>query len=117
MFLKKVFLKIPENSQENTCARGSFLIKLQVSACNFIKKETLAQVLSCEFSEIFKKTLFHKIPPVAVSAKNMLELLKRHCTPATTSYFIKFFFVKHLPNPKVKLKSRSKVMPVSVFYL
>ena len=28
---KKVFLKISQNSQENNCARVSFLIKLQVS--------------------------------------------------------------------------------------
>ena len=27
-------------------------------ACNFIKKEALAQVLSCEFSEISKNTFF-----------------------------------------------------------
>ena len=27
---KKVFLEISQNSQENTCARDSFLIKLQV---------------------------------------------------------------------------------------
>ena len=27
-------------------------------ACNFIKKETLAQVFSCEFWEIFRKTFF-----------------------------------------------------------
>ena len=32
-----------QNSQENNCARASFLIKLQAQACNcnFIKKETL----------------------------------------------------------------------------
>ena len=42
--VKKVFLKISQNSQENTCARVSFLTKLQASVCNFIKKETLAQV-------------------------------------------------------------------------
>ena len=31
MFLrKKVFLEISQNSQENTCARVSFLIRLQV---------------------------------------------------------------------------------------
>ena len=40
-------LEIPQNSQENTCARVSFL-----------NKETLAQVFSCEFWEIFKNTLF-----------------------------------------------------------
>ena len=27
-------------------------------ACNFIKKETLAQVISCEFCEIFNKVFF-----------------------------------------------------------
>ena len=50
---KKVFVKNSQNSQENTCAKVSFLIKLKASACNFIKKETLAKVFSCEFWEIF----------------------------------------------------------------
>ena len=54
--VKKVFLKIPQNSQENTCARVSYLIKLQASSCNFIKKETLAQVFSCQFCEISRNT-------------------------------------------------------------
>ena len=34
-----MFLEISQNSQENTCARVSFLIKLQAETCNFIKKE------------------------------------------------------------------------------
>ena len=34
----EVFLIILQNSQENTCAWVSFLIKLQASPCNFIKK-------------------------------------------------------------------------------
>ena len=50
-----MFLEILENSQENTCARVSCLIKLQ-AAYNFIKKEGLAQVFSCEFCEIPKNT-------------------------------------------------------------
>ena len=29
-----------------------------LEACSFIKKETLAQVFSCEFYEIFKSTFF-----------------------------------------------------------
>ena len=69
-----MFLVISQNLQENTCARVSFLIKLQVTVwvsfliklrvttCNFIKKETLAQVFSGECCEIFFKT-----PPVAAS--------------------------------------------------
>ena len=55
---KKVFLEISQNSQENTCARVSFLVKLQASSLQFyfIKKETLTQVISCEFCEISKNT-------------------------------------------------------------
>ena len=30
--------------------------------CNFIKKETMAQVFSCEFCEIFKNTFFYRTP-------------------------------------------------------
>ena len=44
-------LKISQNSQENTSARVTLLIKLQAQACNFIKKETLAQVFSYEFCD------------------------------------------------------------------
>ena len=55
--VKKMFLNILQNSQEKTCARVSFLIKLQAS-CNFIKKETPTQVFSCEFCEISKNTFF-----------------------------------------------------------
>ena len=44
--VKEVFLEISKNSQENTSARLSFLIKLQVSACNFIKKEILTLMFS-----------------------------------------------------------------------
>ena len=48
--VKKMFLEISKNSQENTFAKVSFLINLP-KACNFIKKETLAQEFSCEFCE------------------------------------------------------------------
>ena len=64
--VKKMFLEISQNSQENTCVRDSFLIKLQALACNFIEKESLAQVFSCEFCEISKNTFFYRTPPVAV---------------------------------------------------
>ena len=36
-------------------------------ACNFIKKETLAQVISSEFCEISKNTFPHRTPPMAAS--------------------------------------------------
>ena len=65
--VKKVFLEISQNSQENTCARDSFLIKLQASGLFFIKKEFLPQVFSCAFCEISKNTFFYRTPPVAAS--------------------------------------------------
>ena len=55
LLYEKMFLEISQNSQENTCA---FLMKLQASACNFIKKEALSQVFSCEFCEISKNIFF-----------------------------------------------------------
>ena len=36
-------------------------------ACNFFKKENLAQVFSCEFCEISKNTFSYRTPPVAAS--------------------------------------------------
>ena len=65
--VKKMFLKILQNSDENTYARVSFLIKLQAEACNFIKRETLTQVFSCEFCNIFKNTFLERTTLVAVS--------------------------------------------------
>ena len=50
--VKKVFLEIPQNSLENTCARASFLIKLQV------------------FS---KNTFFYRTPPMAASVTIRLK--------------------------------------------
>ena len=48
--VKKVFLEISQNSQENTCARVSFLIKLQVPG------------LKVEFCEISKNTFSYRTP-------------------------------------------------------
>ena len=57
--VKKVFLKISQNSQENARTRVYFYIKLQALALQLYKKrETLARVFSCEFCEIFKSTFF-----------------------------------------------------------
>ena len=73
-----------------TPRRVSFLIKLQGSACSFINKETLAQVFSCEFSEISKNTFLHGAALVAASEAffffflvlqifDILQDRSRHC--------------------------------------
>ena len=43
------------------------LVNHRLEACNFIKKETLAQVFSCEFCEIYKNTFYYRTPLVAAS--------------------------------------------------
>ena len=70
--VKKVFLKISQNSQENTCVRVFFLIKLQ--ACNFIAKETLAQLFSCEIVEVSNNSFLHRTPLVAASVTCSLQI-------------------------------------------
>ena len=57
--------------------KSRFLIKLQVSACNFIKKETLAQEFSCEFYNISKNSFFTEHLWVAATFV-FLETLKVH---------------------------------------
>ena len=49
--IKMVFLEISQNSQENTCARVSFLIK--------------SKVFLCEFCKISKNKFFYRILPAA----------------------------------------------------
>ena len=59
VFYKKVFLEISQNSKENTCARVSFLIKLQASGL-YIKKETLSQLPAT----LLKRRLWYRCFPV-----------------------------------------------------
>ena len=40
---------------------------IKPKACNFIEKESLAQVFSCEFCEISKNTYFYRTPQVTAS--------------------------------------------------
>ena len=65
--VKEVILEISQNSQKNTCARVSFLTKLQGSGLNFIKKEDLAHVFFYKFCNNFISTFFYRTPLVAAS--------------------------------------------------
>ena len=60
-------------------------LKMEPSACNFIKKETLAQVFSCEFCEIFKNLKTRKISAALV-------LYGRKCIFFPFVSFSKIFF-------------------------
>ena len=58
--IKKVFLKVSQNQQVN-----------RPQARNFIKKETLTQMFSCEFCQIFKNTFFIEHLRTASSVLNL----------------------------------------------
>ena len=68
--MKKVFLKILQNSLENTCSRVSILIKLQAAVSKFIKKEILAQAVSCD--------LFNRNPETASVKYNSRMEINSH---------------------------------------
>ena len=67
--VKKVVLNISQNWQENLYQSLIFnkVAGLRPQACNLIKKETLVQVFTREFCEIYKNTFFYRMHPVAVS--------------------------------------------------
>ena len=58
VFCKKRFSQKLHKIHRKAPVPESFLIKLPASVCNFIRKEILEQVFSCEFFEIFKNTFF-----------------------------------------------------------
>ena len=63
---------------KNTCAGVSFLIKLQVEACNFIKKDVLTEVYSYEFCKIFKNTFFTEHFQMTASMHYQFHFIEGH---------------------------------------
>ena len=57
---RKLFLKMSQYSQENTCVGITFFNKnAGLQTCSFIK-ETLTQEFSCEYWEILKNNYFEE---------------------------------------------------------
>ena len=73
VFCKKGALRNIAKFTEKPLCQSLFLNKVAGAGCNFIKKETLAQLFSCKFCEISKNTFSYRTPPVAASeAKNKI---------------------------------------------
>ena len=56
--VKKLFLEILQNSQENTCARASFLIRLQVASATLLKKRPWHRCFPVNFAEFLRTPFF-----------------------------------------------------------
>ena len=70
VFCKKGVLRnLAKFTRKHLCQSLFFnkVAGLRHQACNFIKKESLAQVFSSEFCKISKNTFFYKTLPVAAS--------------------------------------------------
>ena len=66
MFCKKVVFRNLFFTGKHLC-QSLFFNKVAALRATFIKKETLAQVFSCEFCEISKNTFSYRTHPVAAS--------------------------------------------------
>ena len=71
VFCKKGVLKNFAKFTGKHLCQSLFFNKVAGGACNFIEKETLVQVFSCEFCEISKNTFSDRIPLVGASAWRM----------------------------------------------
>ena len=73
--------KFHKNHRKTPVPESLFLKSCRSEACNFIKKESLAQVFSCESCEISKNTFSYRTPLVVASEHSLRMFLinKKHC--------------------------------------
>ena len=90
--VKKLLLEISQNSQENTCARTSFLIKLQLFSihCCFPSFQLCRVLGEQPFSNIEEARTFQ---PATLLKKRLWHM----CFPVNFAKFLTTsFFIKHL---------------------
>ena len=69
--VNKVVLEVLQNLQENTCARLSFLIKLQATSATLLKKGLWCRFFPVNFAK-YLRNLFHRTPLMTASELNPL---------------------------------------------
>ena len=110
VFCKKGVLENFAKFTGKHLCQSLFLIKrLRHEAWNFIKKETLAQVFTCEFSEISKNTFFYRTPPVAASVSYI-----QYGTCCMVSFLLETFTC--VINFSLKEKCLNRFILPKVFY-
>ena len=70
-FMKKLQKATTLRSSHRTCSTKKLFLTF---SSNFIKKETLVQVFSCNFCKISKKTFSYRTPLVTASVSTRLEI-------------------------------------------
>ena len=86
MFCEKVVLRNFAKFTGKRLYQRVFFNKVAGLVVNFIKKESLAQVFSCEFSKISKNVIFYRTPQVAASKIIVFNKIKDSLTNFTFSF-------------------------------
>ena len=75
LFIMKRKLTLCYHTWQSEAVARSCSVK-KAEACNFIKKETVAQVFSCEFNEISTNIFSYRTPPMAALDSTLNILAK-----------------------------------------
>ena len=102
-FVNKVFLEISQNSQENTCARDSFLIKLQAAPATLLKKSLWHRCFRVNFAKFLRT-------PFLQNTSGRLLLKQTHLLKV---FLFSFNQVKMFIKVKVFIEERVKVNIIS----
>ena len=107
-----LFLEISQNSQENTCARASLLVKLQAKVGNFIKKRSCFLVFPMNFAK------FGRTPFLKKHLWWLLLVLQNRCSYKFLNTHQKISLLKSLFNTVRDLKTHNfskKETPTQLF--
>ena len=107
----KLFLKILQNPQENTCTRGPFLVKLQVWACNLFKKRLWHKYFSVNFAK-FSRTPFLLNTSGRLLLNSLFRRFSKVMVKIRKKYQRKFILFRYL----VILKFDNYFKTLAVYY-
>ena len=80
------------------------------SACNFIKKEALAQMFSCEFCKNFKNRFSYRTPPLAATVALLLPInAVKEFTHSGKGFL---FLEKHFPRGGLMKRCSGNMLPI-----
>ena len=111
-----MFLEILQNSQENTCARVSFLIKLQAYTATLLKKRLWHRCFSMKFAKFLRIPFLQNtsgwlLPEIKLSSQ------KKNHQGKYLNKSLKFYVTRHLISDNQILgKSASNIHSHIIFF-
>ena len=98
VFCEKGVLKNSAKFTGKHLFQSLFFNKVAGGACNFIKKESLAQVFLCEFCEISKNTFFYRTALVAAFGSYVIFVMFIQYFQVLEFFYPLFIFQRQLLN-------------------